>query len=165
MAHQHYTGTGKIHSFRGSLTQSDQQRIRIQGSVGAIAWRITKFQLMGYNMSGVDPESTVKIFREEQGADSSGDPYKFIDFDEEELLAAAYFSGASTNANPIDMVVIFDNALFVRNIYLTHYNATAVGALDVKLNYYIELEEVKVSKAGMAQLAVAAARRLGLNPQ
>jgi hypothetical protein len=26
-------------------------------------------------------------------------------------------------------------------------------------NYYIELEEVKVSAAGMAQLAVAAARR------
>jgi hypothetical protein len=159
MAHTHYKGTGKVHSFRGTLTQGDQQKIRIEGSVGAIAWRITKFQVIGYNMSGVDPESTVKIFREKQGTDTSGDPYKFIDFDDDELLAAAYFSGASSNSNPIDMVVVFDNALFVRNIYLTHYNATAVGALDVKINYYIELEEVKVSAAGMAQLAVAAARR------
>ena len=46
MAHMHYTGTGKMHSFRGLLADGAQERIRIQGATGEIAWRVTKFQIM-----------------------------------------------------------------------------------------------------------------------
>jgi len=157
MAHMHYKGTGKVHSFRGLLVDGGQDKISIQGSVGAIAWRITKFELIGYNPSATANESTVKVWREEQGVDDgSGDPYKFIDFQDNELLAAAYYSGAAANSQPQDVSVIFDNALFSRNIYLTHFD----GSANVAINYYIELEEVKVGKSGMAQLALAAARRV-----
>jgi len=66
VAHMHYTGTGKMHSFRGLLTDvagENQQRIRIQGATGDIAWRITKFQLMPDNPMTEDGEHVVKIYR------------------------------------------------------------------------------------------------------
>jgi len=151
MAHMHYKGTGKVHSFRGLLADGDQRRIRIQGSVGAIAWRITKFQLMGEKPAGANQESIVKIWREEQTS-----PDQNINFDNDELLAAGYLEAAAdakTESQP--QIIIFDNTLFVRNIWISYVDSEA----GESCNYYIELEEVKVSAAGMAQLAVAAARR------
>jgi len=151
MAHMHYKGTGKVHSFRGLLADGAQRKVRIQGSVGAIAWRITKFEVMPYQPAEQNQESTLKIYREEQTSVDA-----VVDFEDDELVGAAWISNSTTGIYyPIDAAIIFDNALFVRNIWITHSETLATE----KANYYIELEEVKVSKAGMAQLAVAAARR------
>jgi len=154
VAHMHYTGTGKMHSFRGLLTDvagENQQRIRIQGATGDIAWRITKFQLMPDNPMTEDGEHVVKIYRERQTSIDG-----VIDFTNAELLGASIIANETDGKfYPININVIFDNTLFVRNIYLTHVDQHG----STSCNYYIELEEVKVSKAGMAQLAVAAARR------
>jgi len=152
MAHMHYTGTGKMHSFRGLLADGDQRKISIQGSVGAIAWRITKFNLMPSAPGTVSSEHVVKVYREEQ---SSVDG--LVNFTDAELLGAAYYN-ANVSGGDIDYVppVIFDNDLFSRNIYITHSDVQGAGSV----NYYIELEEVKISAAGMAQLSVAAARRV-----
>jgi len=150
MAHTHYKGTGKVHSFRGILADDDQRKIRIQGPVGAVAWRITKFEAMPNAPQSANSEAVLTVWREEQTSASAT-----IDFDNDELLAAAYVTNSTAgDSNPEDMTVIFDNSLFVRNIFVTN-NCQAGSAI----NYYIELEEVKVSKAGMGQLAVAAARR------
>jgi len=149
MAHMHYKGTGKVHSFRGLLGDGDQRKIRIQGSVGAIAWRITKFEVIGPD-GNTNFEHVVKIYREEQSSITTA-----IDFTEDELLAAAIICEDNSRSILNQPVIIFDNSLFVRNIYVCskgHDNSADV-------NYYIELEEVKVSAAGMAQLSVAAARR------
>jgi len=153
MAHMHYKGTGRVHSFKGLLADGEQRKIRIQGPVGAIAWRITKFEGMS-NLPGTqDAEATVQVFREEQASVST--TTATVDFNNDELLAAfCYLHAAPSSVGPLS-TVIFDNALFSRNIFVTN----TVTAGDSKMNYYIELEEVKVSKAGMAQLAVAAARR------
>ena len=153
MAHTHYKGTGKIHSFRGLLADGEQDKIGIQGSVGAVAWRITKFQIMPEKPTNTKQEQTVKIYREEQSSIDA-----FINFDDNELLGAAYIEN-NDNADfmGISSVVIFDNSLFSRNIYVTHKDA---GGDSRSCNYYIELEEVKVSKAGMAQLSLAASRRV-----
>jgi len=157
VAHQHYKGTGQMHSFRGLLEDggvagvSGQDKIRIEGATGQIAWRINKFEVITETPGTTDYEHVVKIYREKQDSVTGT-----IDFEEDELLAAAYTEGgAATNYIGNPMSVIFDNALFVRNIYVTQYDAKG----DLSCNYYIELEEVKVSAAGMAQLAVAAARR------
>jgi hypothetical protein len=154
MAHMHYKGTGNVHSFRGILTDvdgSNQDEISIQGSVGAVAWRIIKFEIMAENPGTTDYEHIVKIYRENQSS-VTGD----INFTEGELLAAGFTEGgAATNFIGNPMTIIYDHVLFVRNIHVTHVDTK--GALNC--NYYIELEEVKVSAAGMAQLGVAAARR------
>ena len=153
MAHTHYKGTGKIHSFRGLLADGGQDKIGIQGSVGATAWRINKFEIISEKPGAVTQESVVKIYREEQTA-VDGE----INFNDNELLASGtYF--ASDNTSQVwstSSVIVFDNTLFVRNIWATHSDLSTGQAC----NYYIELEEVKVSKAGMAQLSLAASRRV-----
>jgi len=150
MAHTHYKGTGKVHSFRGLLADGEQRKIRIQGSVGAIAWRITKLEIIPYGPGSGDMELVVKIYRESQSSITSQ-----IDFGDEDLLGAAYWSGSSAPAYSSHAQMVFDNTLFSRNIFVTGKDE----ATGESVNYYIELEEVKISAAGMAQLAVAAARR------
>ena len=150
----HYKGTGKIHSFKGLLADGEQAKIRIQGSVGAIAWRITKFLVIQKSPGASDNEGITQIWREEQDIDAGVS--STIDFSNDELLASGFYTGNPTaDQNPNDMIIIFDNALFVRNIWITYID---IRGSDPG-NYYIELEEVKVSAAGMAQLAVAASRR------
>jgi len=148
MAHQHYKGTGQMHSFRGLLADGAQDRIRIEGATGDIAWRITKLQAITTSPGNTTAEAVIKVYREEQSTVDG-----LINFVDAELLGIVFWSGR-TSAVPGD-TIIFDNSLFTRNIYVT--------AKDVDsgrdTNYYMELEEVKISAAGMAQLAVAAARR------
>jgi len=141
-----------MHSFRGLLADGGQDKIRIEGATGEIAWRITKFQIIQYNAGTVDVEAIMQIFREEQSTVVST-----VDFSNDELLGAALLSNrdSATGSKLYGPSVIFDNELFSRNIFVTYFDAR-VGE---SCNYYIELEEVKVSAAGMAQLAVAAARR------
>jgi len=149
--HTHYKGTGRVHSFKGLIDSSGQDEINIEGSVGAIAWRITKFELLPYEPSATSQESIIKIYREKH---STVD--RIIDFSDNELLGAAIWSHMSAlGDDAINTAVIFDNALFVRNIWVTHLDPVGTN----QCNYYIELEEVTVSAAGKAQLAVAAARR------
>jgi len=157
MAHTHYKGTGKVHSFRGQVenggttTNAWLKKIRIQGPTGSVAYRITKFQIMDAAPGAAGTDLVVKIYREIQTSATGT-----IDFEDDELLAAAWTSASSAIGIVGPQVVIFDNALFVRNIFVTGYDVTTAGTA----NYYIELEEVKLSAVGMAQLAVAAARRV-----
>jgi len=150
VAHMHYKGTGQMHSFRGLLVSGAQQKIRIQGPLGSIAWRITKFQTVGYDPTTLRSESVTKIYRETQTAFNVQ-----IDFNDAELLGVAVWKNYEDAHRPLTESVIFDNALFSRDIYVTQKDSD-----DNSINYYIELEEVKLSAAGMAQLAVAAARRI-----
>jgi hypothetical protein len=151
MAHMHYKGTGKMHSFRGLLADGDQRKIRIQGPVGAIAWRITKFQVIGSAPGAANYEATTTISREEITT-----PLATINLEDDNILGVAFYSGNAASFNyPTSQVIIFDNALFVRNIWVSLDDLQSNS-----MNYYIELEEVKVSAAGVAQLSVAAARRL-----
>jgi len=150
VAHMHYKGTGQTHSFRGLLADGGQDRIRIQGSVGSIAWRITKFQIFPSTPGTTSYEHVVKIYREEQDTVDAA-----VDFTDTELLGVAFLEGNDNNYYVDGLTVVFDNTLFTRNIYITSKDAST----GESANYYIELEEVKVSAAGMAQLSVAAARR------
>jgi len=151
VAHQHYKGTGKMHSFRGLLADGAQEKIRIQGATGEVAWRITKFQIIEAAPGTLDVEIVSKIYREEQSS-----LVATIDFTDAELLGVAYYQGGNSTEESAGTTVIFDNTLFSRNIYVSTRDA---GSNAGSINYYIELEEVKVSAAGMAQLSVAAARR------
>ena len=151
MAHMHYKSTGKVHSFRGLLADGGQNKIRIQGPVGAIAWRITKFQIVQATPFATAAALICKIYRESQSSIVAT-----IDFREDELLGVAtYYLVPGAQDMSLAETIIFDNALFSRNIYIS---STELEGSE-SCNYYIELEEVKVSAAGMAQLAVAAARR------
>jgi len=114
VAHQHYTGTGKMHSFKGILATDGQARIRIEGATGEIAWRINKFQIMADDPGVGNVEAIVQIFREQQAA-----PSATVNFSNDEHLAVAFIAASSNAYYSAPLEVIFDNALFVRNIYVT----------------------------------------------
>jgi hypothetical protein len=153
MAHQHYKGTGQMHSFRGLLADGGEDKIRIEGATGEIAWRITKFQLFP-NLPGTTTiEAVVSVWRE--SGKGSGTTTAVVDFTDAELLAVAFHQDRHEATYIASESVVFDNALFSRNIYVTLTDTVGTESC----NYFLELEEVKVSAAGMAQLAVAAARR------
>ena len=143
----------KVHSFRGLLASGGQREIRIEGPEG-IAWRITKLLTMS-NTPGIGGgiENTTKVYREEQ---SSVDAV--VNFDDDELLGAAYISEQDAASYPPGVVIVFDNALFSRNIWVTSYATDG----SHKVNYYIELEEVPVSASALMQLKLGVARRLNL---
>ena len=149
--HTHYKGTGKVHSFRGQLASGEQEQISIEGSVGAIAWRIVKFQTISVAPGVAASEQITKIFREEQASITST-----VNFSSDELLGVSYWSHSAGSQRGF-LSIIFDNSIFVRNIFVTTLDAPEA----VSSNYYIELEEVTVSASGKAQLALAAARRTG----
>jgi len=153
MAHMQYKGTGQTHSFRGLLADGDQHKIRIQGATGQIAWRINKFQIMSNAPKTADHVGITKVWRESQA--TAAITATTINFNDDELLGCALWREGNALTEVQTVTVVFDNALFVRDIYVTTTDADA----NVGMNYYLELEEVKVSAAGMAQLAVAATRR------
>jgi len=149
----HYKGTGKVHSFRGLIPSGEETKIRIEGAVGAIAWRIVKFELMGYKPgdgSEGSYECIAKIARNPVASVSGT-----VDFTDANILAVGLcFSNTGPHYSE-QVYTVFDNDLFNRNIFVSQIDIDAARSL----NYYIELEEVKLSSIGMAQLAVAAARR------
>jgi len=147
----------RVHSFRGLLIDAGQDEIHLERQNLNIAYRIVKFQLIGYNPGATSNESVVKVWRERQGLDDgSGDPYGLIDFSFPDLLAAGYYSGGSTQSNPQDVVIIVDNILFSRNIFITHFDSGS----DVSINYYLEIEEVPVGAATLMQIKLGSARKL-----
>ena len=97
--------------------------------------------------------STIKIYREEQSSVTAT-----IDFNDTDLLGATIYHDTSNENYPVSIVVIFDNTLFSRNIYITHKDHMVAELI----NYYIELEEVPVNAATLMQLKLQVARKLNL---
>ena len=143
----------KVHSFRNLLGDGGQDEINLERRNVNLAYRIVKLELMPNNLNS-NQEACVKVFREKQ----TTLVFDF-DFSDTDLLAAAYYTNASAaDTYSEDLTVIFDNTLFSRNIYITHEN----NASGVKVNYYIELEEVPVGAATLMQLKLGVARKLNL---
>jgi len=128
-----------VKTFRGLLADDGQDRIRLQTIKGKVGYRIVKFQLMPYQGGAVNQESTVKIYRKEQGTIDG-----LVDFTNQDLLGAGYFENTSgANYIGVPLVVIFDNTLFNQDIYVTHHD-TGGGTC----NYYLELEVIPLGDAG-----------------
>jgi len=151
----------KVHSFKGLLADGVQDEINLERSNLNLAYRITKFELIPQNIGSADIEDLVLVWREEQASVPAVNPHEWVaasvDFSNPDLLAAGYF-GANTQGTAQNYVVIFDNILFSRNIWVTNYDHSTGQAC----NYYIELEEVPVNSATLMQLKLGVARKLDL---
>jgi len=145
----------KVHSFRGLLGDDGQDEINLERQNLNLAYRIVKFELLPAIPGIQDYENIVKVYREEQTSITGT-----IDFNEVDLLAAAYLSGNKATTASDYLNVIFDNTLFSRNISVTHSD---VSTNAQSCNYYIELEEVPVGAATLMQLKLGVARKLNLS--
>jgi len=145
----------RVHSFRGLLTDSDpgnQEEINLERQNVNLAYRIVKLQIIQEEPGEASIEATVKIYREEQ---SSVD--NTINFTDTDLLGVAYFANGAITQR-FDTIIIFDNTLFSRNIYVTHSEVDG----NASCNYYLEIEEVPVTAATLMQLKLGVARKLNL---
>jgi hypothetical protein len=128
-------------SFRGmidsSLGNDAQDTISLHTNDGSIGYRIVKMQIFPNQPGAVDTEGTVKVFKVKQTAIDA-----LVDFSNQTLLAAAYYTqndGPNTTANTL--ISIFDNEIFNQDITVVY---DEISGTQQKMNYYIELEQIKL---------------------
>ena len=127
-----------IKSYRGLLTDGGQDHIRLETPRGRIGYRIVKFEIMPPAIGTTAAEYCVKIFKDEQASIDGA-----VDFGDNSLLAAATMKSQTTLGNPeTPLQVIFENEIFNQDIYVTGFDADSSNSV----NYYIELEQIKLSE-------------------
>jgi len=130
-----YEGATMIKTFRGLLKDEEQDTIVLHTNDGSTGYRIVKFQVIGPDESET-AEATIKIYKIKQTTINGT-----IDFSDNTLLAAALYQQNATGQNyPLDTAIIFDNEIFNQDIYISQKG----GASSAKINYYIELEQIKL---------------------
>ena len=121
-------------TFKGLMKNDTQERIRLSTNDGLTGYKIIKFKVFPYDDS--DIEATMKVYSVKQANITN-----VTDFNDPTLLGAAYFTLAgSSQIYPEDFTVVIDNKIVNQDIYITlrGHNVTA------DLNYYLELEQVKL---------------------
>jgi len=127
-----------IKSYRGLLEDDTQNQIRLSTPDGKLGYKIKKFEVISNNPTGSDVETVVSVWKVEQTAASST-----IDFSESTLLASAFFSNAKAVPNTVTSVIVFDSEIVNQDIFIT---AKAGGGGSDSMNYYLELEQIKLSE-------------------
>ena len=142
-----------IKTYRGYLTDNEQQRIRLSTKKGKVGYKIVKFELMFADLE-TSVKSVVKIFKTKQSSTIAT-----IDFNDHNMLACAILSGkADQTQYPEDTHTIFEQEIFNQDIYITH--SEVAGAASV--NYYLELEVMTLNDNATV---VSTLRSIRMNPQ
>ena len=127
-----------IKSFRGQIADLGIETIPLHTNDGSTGYRIVKLQLFAVSPAGTTSESLVKVFSTPQTTANNQ-----VDFNDQTLIASAFLANSNNPAYNTESVVIFDNTVFNQDIYLTH-NEEVSAANDIPVNYYIELEQIKL---------------------
>jgi len=131
-----HEGAAMIKTFRGMIADGDQETIVLHTNDGGTGYKIVKFQLMYNDPSGDDAENVVKIYKISQTNITNT-----IDFSDNTLLAAGYIENNATDVyTQPGATIIFDREIFNQDIYITN----DIGTASTGVNYYIELEQIKL---------------------
>ena len=126
-----------IKSFRGQIPNDGLETIVLHTNNGSTGYSLKKFEVMPRNPEGATEEATLQIWSTIVAANAASGS-GVIDFSNQELLGAAFYSGsAAATTNPEDTIVIFDNMIFNQDIYITCKSSA-------NMNYHIELEQIKL---------------------
>jgi len=125
-----------IKTFRGLITDLETDTIVLHTNDGSVGYRVIKFQVIS-KTPGVDTvEAIVKIYKVPQ----TGTPDGEVDFSDNTLLAVADYHKDANPSYPVSSSIIFDGEIFNQDIYVTSFD----NLVGVSMNYYIELEQVKL---------------------
>jgi hypothetical protein len=124
-----------IKTFRGLMVDGAQDTIALHTNDGSTGYRIVKFQIMANTPGAATYEFVVKIYKTSQTTIDG-----VVDFSDQKLLGVAYLEGNNNDAYIDGLQIIFDKEIFNQDIYITNTDV-AVGEA---VNYYIELEQVKL---------------------
>ena len=124
-----------IKSFRGKLAHDEVSTINLHTNDGLTGYKILKFELMAQDPNE-DLENSVKIFSVPQTAASVA-----VNFNDPTLLAAAMIWSNASQVYVHESNIVFDNTTINQDIHITNFDTAAAGSI----NYYIELEQVKLN--------------------
>jgi len=125
-----------IKTFSGHMAHGGQEKIYLAGGNSTSGYRIVKLMLIPTAPGVSNGENVVKIYTKKQTSVDA-----LIDFRDDALLGAGYYQAESSSYNDYE-TVLFDHTVVNQDIYLT--NSDARGN-STAMNYYLELEEVKMS--------------------
>jgi hypothetical protein len=129
-----------IKTFRALMATDTQDTIVLHTNDGSTGYRIVKLQVIPENpFAAADKELVFKIYKIPQTAQDG-----VINFSDNTLLATAIYSDSDGSAAPVTQTtdsVIFDNEIFNQDIYVTYVDKHG----SQSANYYIELEQIKLS--------------------
>ena len=128
-------------TFRGLMADGDQQRIRLSTNTGLMGYKIHTFRGIPENVGTVTCEGIFQIFTTERSSvPTSG---ATVDFTDPTLLGVCV-ARTTTDVGTYgsDDFVVFDDIKFNQDIFITYTDNQDSNPS----NYYIELEQVKLSK-------------------
>jgi hypothetical protein len=124
-----------IKSFRGMMKTDNIDTIPLSTNDGSTGYRMKKFQVISGNPVSESDRWVVKIFTIPQTSASVS-----VDFSDNTLLGVGVFSSnENSQIYPEDMTIVFDSMTFNQDIYIT-----AKAESGTNINYYIELEQIKL---------------------
>jgi len=126
-----------IKTYRGLLDDGGQNTLPLHTPDGKTGYRIVKFELMGNEPGAKTLEGSCKVYKDFQTAVDN-----VVDFSDNTLLAAGEYHKEQNTAYPLGTSVIFDKEIFNQDIFITWKD----NATDEKINYYLELEQIKLTE-------------------
>lgn len=121
-----------IKTFRGLLTDGQQERIALQHIDGKTGYRIKKLEMFAEKPATASQESVIKVFSIKQTVIDG-----IVDWSEQTLLGSGLLLNHLTATdNPAYMETIFDGMVFNQDIFVTHSDVKN----NESCNYYLELE-------------------------
>ena len=125
-----------VKSFRGKIPNGGIDTVPLSTNDGSQGYRIKSLRVIGADPINNEDEGVIKIFTIPQTTATST-----VDFSDNTLLAVGVWTSRATSRSyPLNENVYFDNMIFNQDIYITAVESATGNAL----NYYIELEQVKL---------------------
>jgi len=122
-----------IKTFRGLMADDTQDTIVLHTNDGRMGYRVVKFDVIPSDPRGTSSEAIIKIYTTSQTSKTDS-----IDFSDQTLIGAAFVENNNTSSYFGGRTIIFDNAIFNQDIYITCKTSSD------PINYYIELEQIKL---------------------
>jgi hypothetical protein len=124
-----------IKTFRGLLTDGQQERIRLEHIDGKTGYRITKLEGISVAPGAAQGAHVIKIYTVSQTTIDGA-----VDLSDNTLIGIVYFTNRTDELHSNQSVIIADSEIFNQDIYITHSDiqGSASG------NYYLELERIKL---------------------
>ena len=125
-----------IKSFRGKIANGGIDTVVLHTNNGSIGYIIKSLRVIGSDPINNEDEGVIKVYTVPQTAATST-----VDFSDQTLLAVGVWTSRATSRSyPLNENIYFDNMTFNQDIYIT----CVEGATGNALNYYLELEQVKL---------------------
>ena len=126
-----------IKTFRGLMANDTVETVTLHTNNGSTGYKIVKFQTIG-SAPGISghAEAVCKIYTVPQSVSSVNG---VIDFSDQTLLAASMWSSSSDSWMTYQTIIV-DNMIINQDIYITFTDEQG----NISLNYYIELEQIKL---------------------